>query len=65
VLFRSNSRDTRGRELLINPNARFAKTFKKNWRANLKLDYQKNNLDDVLIFAYSKTIYSFELEYLF
>jgi hypothetical protein len=60
-----NARATRGRELLINPNARIAKTFKKNWRANLKFDYQKNNSKDESNFAYSKTIYAFELEYLF
>jgi hypothetical protein len=60
-----NARATRGRELLMNPNARIAKTFKKNWRANLKFDYQKNNSKDESNFAYSKTIYAFELEYLF
>jgi tetratricopeptide (TPR) repeat protein len=60
-----NDRAARGREFLINPSARLAKTFKKNWRANLKLDYQKNNSKDTENFAYTKTIYAFELEYLF
>jgi hypothetical protein len=60
-----NARETRGRELLINPNARIAKTFMKNWRANLKFDYQKNISKDETNFAYSKIIYAFELEYLF
>lgn len=60
-----NSRDSRGRELLINPNARIAKTFKKNWRANLKFDYQKNISKDEDNFAYTKMVYAFELEYIF
>lgn len=60
-----NDRDNRGRELLINPSGRISKTFKKNWRANLKADYQKNQSKDDENFAYTKTIYAFELEYLF
>jgi hypothetical protein len=60
-----NARDSRGRELLINPSARIAKTFKKNWRSNLKFDYQKNNSKDETNFAYSKFVCAFELEYLF
>lgn len=60
-----NNRSARGRELLFNPNARLAKTFGKNWRGNLKLDYQKNDSKDEGNFAYKKTVYSFELEYLF
>ncbi len=60
-----NDRSARGRELLINPSARISKTFKKNWRANLKYDYQKNNSKDDENFAYTKSIYAFELEYIF
>jgi tetratricopeptide (TPR) repeat protein len=60
-----NNRSARGRELLINPSGRISKTFRKNWRANLKADYQKNNSKDSENFAYKKTIYAFELEYLF
>lgn len=60
-----NARSSRGRELLINPNARISKTFKKSWRANLKYDYQKNNSKDRENFAYTKQVYAFELEYLF
>ena len=60
-----NDRGARGRELLINPNLRIAKNFQKSWRANLKYDYQKNNSKDEENFAYKKSIYSFELEYLF
>lgn len=60
-----NDRSNRGRELLFNPSGRISKTFKKNWRANLKADYQKNQSKDKENFAYTKTIYAFELEYLF
>lgn len=60
-----NNRAARGRELLVNPNARVSKTFKKSWRANLRYDYQKNNSKDQENFAYQKSIYAFELEYLF
>lgn len=60
-----NARSTRGRELLINPNARASKTFKKNWRASLKYDYQKNSSKNEESFAYKKSVYAFELEYLF
>ncbi|HXH74763.1 MAG TPA: hypothetical protein VNJ08_07340 [Bacteriovoracaceae bacterium] len=60
-----NDRDNRGRELLINPNARISKTFMKNWRGNLKYDYQQNNSKDEDSFAYKKSLYSFELEYIF
>lgn len=60
-----NDRDARGREALINPSARLSKTFKKNWRANLKYDYQKNDSKDDENFAYTKSVYAFELEYIF
>lgn len=60
-----NNRNQRGRETLINPNARLAKTFGKNWRGNLRYDYQNNQSEDKQNFAYKKSVYSFELEYLF
>jgi hypothetical protein len=60
-----NNRSARGRELLVNPNARLSKTFAKRWRGNLKYDYQKNNSKDKQNFAYRKQVYSFELEFLF
>jgi tetratricopeptide (TPR) repeat protein len=60
-----NDRSNRGRELLFNPSGRISKTFKKNWRASLKADYQNNRSKDKENFAYTKTIYAFELEYLF
>ena len=55
----------RGRELLINPSGRLTRSFSKNWRGNLKLDYQKNKSNDTENFAYKKTTYSFELEYIY
>jgi tetratricopeptide (TPR) repeat protein len=60
-----NSRATRGRELLLNPSARITKTFKRKWRAHLKYDYQKNDSKDKENFAFTKTVYALELEYLF
>jgi tetratricopeptide (TPR) repeat protein len=60
-----NDREARGRELLFNPSARLSKTFKQHWRGNLKFDYQNNKSKDEANFAYKKTIYAFELEYLF
>lgn len=60
-----NARASRGREFLFNPSARLSKTFLKNWRASLKYDYQKNVSKDEDNFAYTKSIYAFELEYLF
>jgi tetratricopeptide (TPR) repeat protein len=60
-----NNRSERGRELLINPSARLSKIFWQKWRANLKYDYQNNNSKDENAFAYKKSVYSLELEYLF
>jgi len=60
-----NNRTARGREWLYNPSARLAKTFWKSWRANLKFDYMHNQSKDQENFAYKKSLYSFELEYLF
>jgi tetratricopeptide (TPR) repeat protein len=60
-----NDREARGRELLINPSLRLSKAFRKHWRANLKYDYQKNQSKDTEQFAYTKSIYALELEYLF
>lgn len=57
--------EDRGRELLFNPSARLTKSFGKNWRGNLKYDYQDYNSDDEDNFAYKKYTVSFELEYIF
>lgn len=55
----------RGTEYLINPSGRLAKTFKKNWRGSLKFDYQDYKSNDTANFGYKRSMYSFELEYLF
>jgi hypothetical protein len=60
-----NDQENRGRELLINPSFRLSKTYKKNWRANARFDYQSNQSKDKTNFAYKKQVYAFELEYLF
>jgi tetratricopeptide (TPR) repeat protein len=60
-----NNRSIRGRELLINPSARLSKMFFQKWRGNLKYDYQNNQSKDKDGFAYKKSIYSVEIEYLF
>ncbi|MES2527410.1 MAG: tetratricopeptide repeat protein [Bdellovibrionota bacterium] len=60
-----NNRSERGRELLINPSARLSKLFAQKWRGNLKYDYQDNQSKDEDGFAYKKSIYSVEIEYLF
>ncbi len=58
-------RDNRGRELLFNPNARLSKNFGKRWRGSVKYDYQKNNSKDAAGFAFIKSVYSMDIEYLF
>jgi hypothetical protein len=60
-----NNRSSRGRELLINPSLRLSRTLGKSWRANLKGDYQQNQSKNKQSFAYKKTTYALELEYLF
>ncbi len=60
-----NDRSNRGREFLINPNARLAKVFWEKWRANFKYDYSNNHSKDENGFAYKKSVYSVEIEYLF
>ncbi|HXH32160.1 MAG TPA: hypothetical protein VNJ01_15250 [Bacteriovoracaceae bacterium] len=60
-----NDRENRGRELLINPNLRLSKTIGRSWRGNFRYDYQKNISKDEANFAFTKSTYGFELEYLF
>lgn len=60
-----NDKSARGDELLINPNVRLSRTLGKRWRANAKYDYQDYDSKDKARFAYKKSVYSFELEYLF
>lgn len=60
-----NNRSERGLELLINPSARLSRMLGRRWRGNLKYDYQDYKSKDEDLFAYKKSIYSLELEYLF
>lgn len=55
----------RGNELLVIPNARLSSRFGKNWRGNLKYEYQNYDSADQVNFAYKKTLIGFELEYIF
>ncbi len=58
-------RPGRGIETLVNPSVRLIKNIGKSWRGILKYDYQKYDSGKPFAFAYEKSIYSFELEYLF
>lgn len=60
-----NDRPGRGIETLVNPSARLIKSLGKNWRGILKYDSQKYDSGEPFAFAYEKSVYSFELEYLF
>lgn len=60
-----NDRSNRGRELLINPSFRLAKFIGQKWRGNLRYDYQNYQSKDKDQFAYKKSVYSVEIEYLF
>lgn len=60
-----NDEENRGRELLVNPNIRISKNLSKHWRGNLKYDYQNNDSKDEDGFAYRKSVYSVEIEFLF
>jgi len=60
-----NNQGQRGHELLINPSFRLTKSFRENFRASFKYDYQNYKSKDRENFAYKKDITSVELEYLF
>jgi hypothetical protein len=60
-----NDRNARGIETLINPSMRLIKNLGKNWRGILKYDTQDYDSGDSNAFAYEKSVYGFELEYLF
>lgn len=60
-----NGKSQRGIETLLNPSIRLTKTLKKNWRLNLKYDYQDYVSKDKDNFAYKKSLTALELEYLF
>jgi hypothetical protein len=60
-----NDRNDRGIETLINPSVRLIRALGKNWRGILKYDSQDYDSGDSNSFAYKKSVYGFELEYLF
>lgn len=60
-----NDKSARGDEFLINPSVRLSRTIGKRWRANAKYDYQDYDSKDKARFAYKKSAYSLELEYIF
>lgn len=60
-----NNKDVRGLEKSYNPNIRFARLFGKRIRGSFKVDHTKNDSKDKENFAYQKTMYGFEFEYLF
>jgi hypothetical protein len=55
----------RGQETMINPSFRLNRNLGKNWKANLKYDYMKNSSKDEANFAFKKSLYGLELEYVF
>lgn len=60
-----NDKKNRGLEKLYNPNIRLSRLFGRRFRGNFKIDYSKNDSKDKENFAYTKTVYGFELEYIF
>lgn len=60
-----NDRDDRGLEKLLMPSLRLNRRFGKNWGTNFRLEHSKNISKDETSFAYQKTLYALELEYLF
>ncbi len=55
----------RGDELTLNPSVRFSRPVWKRYRLSFHADYMQNDSKDRDNFAYKKTFYGFELEYIF
>jgi tetratricopeptide (TPR) repeat protein len=55
----------RGLETTINPSLRLSKPMGKRYRMSFHADYMQNDSKDKQNFAYQKTFYGLELEYLF
>jgi tetratricopeptide (TPR) repeat protein len=55
----------RGQERTYNPSARVSKPFGLRWRAGLHADFMENVSKDKANFAYRKTFYGVDLEYVF
>jgi hypothetical protein len=59
-----NNQD-RGLETTLNPSFRISKSIGNRTRVNVHADYMQNNSKDKKNFAYQKTFYGAEIEYLF
>lgn len=55
----------RGDEKTYNPSVRFSKPLWKRYRLSFHADYMQNDSKDTASYAYKKTFYGFELEYIF
>jgi tetratricopeptide (TPR) repeat protein len=55
----------RGNEKTYNPSVRFSKPMWKRYRVSFHADYMQNDSKDEASFAYKKTFYGLELEYIF
>ena len=55
----------RGMETLVNPSLRFSRPFGKRYRMSFHADYMNNKSQDTQNFAFQKTFYGLEVEYLF
>lgn len=55
----------RGIETLLNPSLRFSRPFAKRYRMSFHADYMNNKSQDTRNFAFQKTFYGLEVEYLF
>jgi tetratricopeptide (TPR) repeat protein len=60
-----NDRGNRGIEKMLNPNARLSRRFGSNWGTSFRAEYMRNFSKDESSFAYKKTLYALEMEYLF
>ena len=57
--------ETRGQEKTLNPSIRLARPLGKGFRLSLHADYMENQSNDRANFAYKKTFYGMEIEYVF
>lgn len=55
----------RGLEKTLNPSMRLSRPLGKGFRASLHADYMENQSKDKASFAYKKTFYGLEIEYVF
>lgn len=57
--------DDRGQERTLNPSVRFSRPLGRGFRLSVHGDYMQNQSKDKANFAYQKTFYGAELEYVF